>query len=166
MPAYQELVKKYQKRRKDTLMDSVSAGLSYADNVAVQLGLMEDSAVIDSISIAAPFAIIAVTEQMKVILGKKTGKAGFSDAVQRMLKTGAAMSVGALASLAVGPAAAIPAAVGTRTLLNKYKSKSMLGLRIQERTSRLRALRQRREAAPRDMRPALPAGITYVDDDP
>ena len=47
MPTYQELVKKYQKRRKDTLMDSVAAGLSYADNVAVQLGLLEDSALIE-----------------------------------------------------------------------------------------------------------------------
>ena len=164
MPAYQELVKKYTKRRKDTLVDSVTAGLSYADNVAVQLGLMEDSALIDTVSVAAPFAIIAVTEQMKVILGKKTGKAGFGDAVQRMLKTGAAMTVGALASAVAGPAAAIPAAVGTRTLLNRYKSKSMLNLRVQERTGRLRALRERREAAVSDLRPALPAGITYLDE--
>lgn len=164
MPAYQELVKKYAKRRKDTLVDSVTAGLSYADNVAVQMGWLEDSAVIDSVSVAAPFAIIAVTEQMKVILGRKTGKAGLNDAVQRMLKTGAAMTVGALASAVAGPAAAIPAAVGTRTLLNKYKSKSMLNLRVQERTSRLHALRERRQDENAGLRPALPAGISYVDE--
>ena len=163
MPTYQELVKKYQKRRKDTLMDSVAAGLSYADNVAVQLGLLEDSALIDSVSVAAPFAMIAVTEQMKVIMGRKTGKAGFGDAVQRMLKTGTAMSVGALVSLAAGPVAAIPAAMGTRVLINRYKSKSMLNLRVRERTDRLRALRERRVMAPADARPALPVGITYLD---
>lgn len=166
MPTYQELVKKYAKRRKDTLMDAVTAGLSYADNLAVDLGLMEESGVLDAVSAAAPFAVIAVTEQMKVILGRKTGKAGFSDAVQRMLKTGAAMGVGALAAAAGGPLAAVPAAIGARALLSQYKSKSLLGVRVQERTARLRALRQRREinAAPIvEERPVLMAGMEYLD---
>jgi len=164
--AYQDLVKKYAKRKKDTLMDSVTAGLSYADNLAVDLGLLDESGMIDAVSAAAPFAIIAVTEQMKVIMGRKTGKAGFSDAVQRMVKTGAAMGVGALASLAGGPAAAVPAAIGTRALLSHYKSKSLLGVRVQERTSRLRALRQQRENHPAAVpsRPALPAGMEYLDE--
>ena len=146
MPAYQELVKKYQKRRKDTLMDSVAAGLSYADNVAVDLGLMEDSGALEAISVTAPFALIAVTEEMQVILGKKTGKAALSDSVQRMLKTGAAMGVGALAAALTGGAAlAVPAAAGTRALLRHYQSSSLLGLRVQDRTRRMRALRERRE---------------------
>ncbi|MDO5325272.1 MAG: hypothetical protein Q4G00_01000 [Clostridia bacterium] len=165
MPMYEELVKKYTKRKKDTLMDSVTAGLSYADNVAVDLGLLDDSGMIDALSSAAPFAIIAVTEQMKVIMGRKTGKAGFSDALQRMIKTGAAMGVGALAAVAAGPVAAVPAAMGTRALLSHYKSKSMLGLRVQERTGRLRALREKRENEPaKDLRPALPIGINYLDE--
>jgi len=45
MPMYNELVKKYTKRKKDTFMDSVTAGLSYADNVAVDLGLLDDSGI-------------------------------------------------------------------------------------------------------------------------
>ena len=166
MPTYHELVKKYQKRRKDTFMDTVATGLSYADNLAVDLGLMEDSAVLDAVSAAAPFAIIAVTEQMKVIMGKKTGKAGFSDAVHRMLKTGTAMGVGALAALAAGPVAAVPASMGTRLLLSRYKSRSMLGLRVQERTSRLHALlieREQRTVFVPD-RPALPIGMQYLDE--
>ena len=57
-------------------MDTVTAGLSYADNVAVDLGLLDDIGMIDALSAAAPFAVIAVTEQMKVIMGRKTGKAG------------------------------------------------------------------------------------------
>lgn len=165
MPAYQDLVTKYTKRRKDTLMDSVAAGLSYADNVAVDLGLLEDIGMVDALTAAAPFAVIAVTEQVQVIMGRKTGKAGFSDAVQRMIKTGAAMGVGALAGLAAGPIAAIPAAMGTRVVLSRYKSKALLGLRVKERTDRLRALRERREAQAADFygRPVLPAGMEYVD---
>ena len=165
MPAYEELLKKYAKRRKDTVMDSVAAGLSYADNVAVDFGLLEESGLIDSLSIAAPFAVIAVTEQMKVILGKKTGKAGFGDAVQRMVRTGAAMGVGALAGLAGGPVAAIPASMGTRALLAHYKSKTLLGIRVQERTDRLRALnrqRQERVNVP-EGRPMLPVGMAYLE---
>lgn len=166
MPAYEELLKKYTKRKKDTLMDTVTAGLSYADNVAVDFGLLEESGLIESLTVAAPFAIIAVTEQMKVILGKKTGKAGFSDALQRMLRTGAAMGVGALAGLAGGPIAAIPASMGTRALLSHYRSKSLLRLRVQERTDRLRALNAQREnryAAPQGILPALPVGMEYLE---
>ena len=161
MASYEELVRKYGKRRKENLIDTVAAGLSYADNLAVDLGLMEDSGVIDTLTAAMPFAVIAVTEQMRVILGRKTGKAGFSDAVQRMLKTGTAMGVGALAAAAAGPAAAVPAAVGTRALLSKYRSKSMLGLRVQERTGRLKALREKRRPLP-ESRPALMPGVDYL----
>lgn len=166
MASYQELVSKYAKRRKENLVDTLTAGLSYADNVAVDLGLMEESGLLDTLTTAAPFAVIAVTEQMRVILGRKTGKAGFSDAVQRMLKTGAAMGVGALAAAAAGPVAAVPAAMGTRALLAKYRSKNLLNLRVQERTGRLRALRearQRREVFPA-ARPALPPGVTYLEE--
>ncbi|MBR4360542.1 MAG: hypothetical protein IKP32_07990 [Clostridia bacterium] len=166
MATYSELVNKYTKRRKETLVDTVTAGLSYADNVAVSVGLMEDNGVIDALSAAAPFAVIAVTEQMRVILGRKTGKAGLNDAVQRMIKTGAAMGVGALAAAAAGPVAAVPAAMGTRALLSKYKSKSLLGLRVKERTERLRALTARRNSRPVtvDDRPALPVGVDYLEE--
>lgn len=165
MPEYHELIKKYTKRKKDTLMDTVATGLSYADNVAVDLGLLEDIGMVDALTAAAPFAVIAVTEQMKVIMGRKTGKAGFSDAVQRMAKTGAAMGVGALAGLAGGPLAAVPAAMGTRVFLSHYKSRSLLGMRVQERTERLRAIRMARENRPvcTEGRPALPLGVEYVE---
>ncbi|MBQ4073798.1 MAG: hypothetical protein IJD39_01145 [Clostridia bacterium] len=165
MPTYGELVQKYQKRQKAHIADSVAAGLSYADNLAVDLGLMEESGLMDAVSGALPFVCIAVTEQMKVILGKKTQKAGISDGVQRMLKTGAAMSVGAIASVLGGPAAAVPAAAGARLLINHYRSKAMLNLRIQERTQRLQALRQRRDqfsAASEEGRIALPAGMEWI----
>ncbi len=165
MPEYHELLVKYTKRRKETLLDTVAAGLSYADNLAVDLGLLEDIGVLDALTAAAPFAVIAVTEQMKVIMGRKTGKAGFSDALQRMVKTGAAMGVGALAGLAAGPIAAVPAAMGTRAVLSRYKSRALLSVRVQDRTERLRALRAQRERQSdgQPMRPVLPAGMQYFD---
>ena len=60
--------------------------------------------------------------------------------------------------------AAVPAAMGTRALLTHYKSRALLNLRIEERTQRLRALRQRREDSlfsPED-KPLLPAGMEYL----
>ncbi len=166
MADFAALVEKYKTRKKDTLIDSVSAGLSYADNVAVDLGLIEDSGVADVLSAAAPFAVIAVTEQMQVILGKKTGRAGLSDGVQRMLKTGAAMGVGAIAAAFAGPVAAVPAAVGTRVLLKQYQSKSLLSLRVQDRQKRLQALNKKRQAhlTPSSRYQFLPAGMEYLKD--
>lgn len=145
MATYEELLKTYRKRRRDTVVDAVAAGLSYADNVAVDLGILDDTGVLPDVLDAAtgllPFALIAVTEQMKVIMGKKDGKTGLSDAVFRMVKTGAALTIGAAAGAAGGVFAAIPAAIGTRTLLDKYKSRSLTALRVSKRTDRLRALR-------------------------
>lgn len=166
MPDFQTLVQKYERRRRDTVVDAVTTGLAYADNVAVDLGLMEDSGVLDAVTVAAPFAVIAVTEQLQVILGRKTGKAGLSDGVQRMLKTGAAMGVGALAAAAAGAVAAVPAAMGTRILLKHYQSKSLLGLRVQDRIARLRALEERRTVPLNDAQlPALLPGVDYVQDE-
>lgn len=170
MATYEELLKKYKKRRRDTVVDAVTTGLSYADNVAVDLGVLEDTGVLPDILSAAtgilPFALIAITEQCKVVMGKKDGKTGLSDAAFRMIKTGAALSVGAAAGAAGGLVAAIPAAVGTRALLDKYKSRSLTALRVQKRTERLRSLRalNARNALRRQDTPTLASGeIEYLE---
>lgn len=166
MADFAALVEKYKSRKKDTLIDSVTCGLSYADHIAVDLGLLEGSDILEAVSTAAPFAVIAVTEEMQVILGKKTGKAGFSDALQRMFKTGAAMGVGAIAATVAGPAVAMPAAVGTRILMKKYQSKALLSLRVQDRMQRLKALRIKqteKTAFALPARPLLPGGMEYID---
>ena len=115
MPSFKEMVEKYKKRRHDTVVDAVTTGLSLADNVTVDLGLLEDTGVAteiaETVSNVLPFAVIAVTEQCKVLLGKKTGAAGAGDAAYRMVKTGAAMGVGAAVGLWVGRG--VGAAVGT-----------------------------------------------------
>ena len=151
MPSYEELVAKYKKRRHDTVMDAVTTGLSMAENVSVDLGLLEDTGIVkevlETVGGVLPFAVVAVTESCQVMLGKKTGVAGASDAAFRMLKTGAAMGVGAAAIAAgAGTVIALPAAITARVLMDRYRGKALTGHRVSLRTKRLRALREAREA--------------------
>lgn len=145
MPSFKEMVEKYKKRRHDTVVDAVATGLSLADNVTVDLGLLEDTGVAteiaETVSNVLPFAVIAVTEQCKVLLGKKTGAAGAGDAAYRMVKTGAAMGVGAAVTAAgAGAVVALPAAVSARVIMDRYRGHALMGHRVSLRTQRLKAL--------------------------
>lgn len=145
MPSFKEMVEKYKKRRHDTVVDAVTTGLSLADNVTVDLGLLEDTGVAteiaETVSNVLPFAVIAVTEQCKVLLGKKTGAAGAGDATYRMVKTGAAMGVGAAVTAAgAGAVVALPAAVSARVIMDRYRGYALMGHRVSLRTQRLKAL--------------------------
>jgi len=150
VPAFAELVNKYKKRRHDTVVDAVTAGLSLADNVSVDLGLLEDTGLVtetlDTVGNVLPFSVIAVTEGCRVLMGKKSGVAATSDAAFRMIKTGTAMGIGAVVAAAgAGAAAALPAAVGARILLDRYRGHALTGHRVSMRTMRLRALRAAHE---------------------
>ena len=145
MPSFKEMVEKYKKRRHDTVVDAVTTGLSLADNVTVDLGLLEDTGVAteiaETVSNVLPFAVIAVTEQCKVLLGKKTGAAGAGDAAYRMVKTGAAMGMGAAVTAAgAGAVVALPAAVSARVIMDRYRGHALMGHRVSLRTQRLKAL--------------------------
>ena len=145
MPSFKEMVEKYKKRRHDTVVDAVTTGLSLADHVTVDLGLLEDTGVAteiaETVSNVLPFAVIAVTEQCKVLLGKKTGAAGAGDAAYRMVKTGAAMGVGAAVTAAgAGAVVALPAAVSARVIMVRYRGYALMGHRVSLRTQRLKAL--------------------------
>ncbi len=127
------------------MVDAVTTGLSLADNVTVDLGLLEDTGVAteiaETVSNVLPFAVIAVTEQCKVLLGKKTGAAGAGDAAYRMVKTGAAMGVGAAVTAAgAGAVVALPAAVSARVIMDRYRGYALMGHRVSLRTQRLKAL--------------------------
>ncbi|MBR5232543.1 MAG: hypothetical protein IKW00_09915 [Clostridia bacterium] len=149
MPAYRELVQHYKNRRRTDVVDAVTAGLSLADDVAVDLGLLEDTGlageIVETAAGVLPFAVIAVTEQCNVLLGKKTAAAGAGDAAYRMIKTGAAMGAGA-AAVAAGASAAValPVAVGARLVLDRYRCRTLTGYRVSQRTQRLKALVKRR----------------------
>ena len=127
-------------------MDQVSLGLSYAESMTADAGLLADTGIlqemIDTAGGILPFAVIAVTEEMKVILKKKDQKTGLGDAAYRMAKTGAAMTAGAAATALGGPIAGVSAAIGIRAFLDKYKSKALTAVRVKSRTERLRALRK------------------------
>ena len=75
------------------------------------------------------------------MLGRKPAKNGTRDAASRMIKTGAAIGVGAAVTTAAGFWAAIPATMGVRALFDKYKSKSFQRIRVNQRIRRLQALR-------------------------
>ena len=153
MTDFRELVQRYKSKQKSAIVDSVAAGLSLADEVSVDLGLLEDSGILGDalnvMSLGLPLSIIALTEGGKVLLGKKTQTAGFYDAAFRMIKTGAAMGAGAAAAgLGAGALPAVPIAMGVRMALDHYRSKALTGRRVQQRIQRLQALRvQRAERA-------------------
>ena len=96
MAEFKELVEKYKKRSKDQLIDQVALGLTCAETVTEDIGLLSDNGFLrDTLSAAGsvlPFAVIAVTEEMKVILGKKSQRTMVGDTAYRMAKTGAALT--------------------------------------------------------------------------
>lgn len=144
MKTYEEMVKEYKKRQRDTVIDAIATGLSYSDELAVDAGLLEETGILpelmNSITGALPFVIITITEGSKVLLGRKPGKTGLKDGAYRMAKTGAAMGIGGLVMGAAGFWAAIPVSMGVRALFDRYRSKALTGMRVQGRINRLKEL--------------------------
>ncbi len=144
MRTYEELVREYRKRQHDTVVDTITAGLTYMDEIAVDTGILEETGILTeltgSVTGILPFAIISAMEGTKVLLGRKPGITGLKDGAYRMVKTGAAMGVGAAVAGATGFWAAIPVTMGVRALFDRYRSKSMTGMRIHGRIDRLREL--------------------------
>ena len=144
MKTYEELVQEYRKRQHDTVVDTIATGLTYVDEIAVDSGLLEETGILteltESVTGFLPFMIISVSEGSKVLLGRKPGKTGLKDGAYRMVKTGAAMGVGAAVTGLTGFWAAIPVTMGVRALFDRYRSKALTGRRVQGRINRLREL--------------------------
>ncbi len=145
MKTYKEIVAAYEKKKKNNLIDKITTGLTYADEVCIELGALSESGLLRELAggalSALPFAMIAITEQMQVVLGKKTQSRGIKDAGGRMLKTGAAVGVSLAAAGLVGPVGALPVSIGAHMLMEKYKSRAFLGKRVNSRKKRLEELR-------------------------
>jgi hypothetical protein len=142
---YQEIIQSYQKRNRSTLTDGITTALSHLDEVSVSLGLMEDSGLLGEImgtlSFGLPFAVIAITEQGKVVLRRKTQKAAIQDGSYRMIKTGAGLVAGtAVMAAGAGAFVAMPVAVSVRVILDKYRSNALTAYRVKQRSQRLKAL--------------------------
>ena len=144
MKTYEELVKEYRKRQHDTVVDTIATGLTYVDEIAVDTGLLEETGILteltESVTGILPFMIISVSEGSKVLLGRKPGKTGLKDGAYRMVKTGAAMGVGAAVTGLTGFWAAIPVTMGVRALFDRYRSKALTGKRVEGRIKRLQEL--------------------------
>ena len=140
----------YRRRNRSALTDGITTALSHMDEVSVSLGLLEDSGLLGetlgTLSMGMPFAVIALTEQGSVVLGRKTQRAALQDASFRALKTGAGMAAGAaVMASGLGALPAIPIAVGVRLMLEKYRSGMMTACRVQQRIKRLAALNEARQ---------------------
>lgn len=151
MKTYQELLASYRKRQRNTVVDAIATGLTYMDEIVVDTGLLEETGLLaeltESVCGALPFAIIAVQEGSKVVLGLKPAANGLQDGAFRMVKTGAALGVGGAVAAGAGFWAAIPVTMGVRALFDRYRSKALTGMRVQGRINRLRELNaQLREA--------------------
>ena len=144
MKTYEEIVKEYRKRQHDTVVDTIATGLTYVDEIAVETGLLEETGILteltESVTGILPFVIISATEGSKVLLRRKPGKTGLKDGAFRMMKTGAAMGVGAAVTGVTGFWAAIPVTMGVRALFDRYRVKALTGLRVQNRIARLQEL--------------------------
>ena len=144
MKTYEEIVEGYKKRQRDTVVDTLATGLTYMDEIAVESGLLEEAGlltdVMENVAGILAFAIITVSEGSKILLKRKPGKTGLKDGAYRMVKTGAAMGVGAAVMGAAGFWAAIPVSMGVRALFDRYRSKALTGHRVQARIRRLQEL--------------------------
>ncbi len=144
MATYEELRARYRKRQCDTLLDTITVGLSCADEMMLDLGLLDgvgDSLdMLNGVFGALPFLLIVAGEGSQVMLGKKAGAAAAKNAAFRAVKSGAAMAVGAGVAMAVGGIAAMPAAVAVHLLFERHKSRALLSRRMENRIEAVRFL--------------------------
>lgn len=164
MKKYEEIVQEYRKRQHDTVVDTIATGLTYMDEIAVDTGLLEETGILteltQSVTGFLPFVIISATEGTKVLLGRKPGITGLKDGAFRMVKSGAAMGVGAAVTGLTGFWAAIPVTMGVRAMFDRYRSKTLTGRRVQGRIQRLQELNRfiRHEAQENEAGCPLPQG--------
>lgn len=151
MKNYQDMLASYRKRQRNTVIDAIATGLTYMDEIVVDSGLLEETGLLaeltESVCGALPFAIIAVQEGSKVILGLKPTANGVQDGAFRMVKTGAALGVGGAVAAGAGFWAAIPVTMGVRALFDRYRSRALTGMRVQGRINRLKELNAQLRAA-------------------
>ena len=161
MKNYQEMLASYRKRQRSTVIDVIATGLTYMDEIVVDSGLLEETGLLaeltESVCGALPFAIIAVQEGTKVVLGVKPAATGVRDGAFRMVKTGAAMGVGGVVAATAVVWAESPVTMGVRALMDRYTSRALTGMRVQGRITRLQELnRQLRASEPQaDVQPML-----------
>lgn len=87
-----------------------------------------------------PFVLILTTEGKYVMMGKKSFETAFDHAFQRAVKTGAAMSVGALVMWLDGGLLSIPASILTRLGIERWQLAGRVAKRIETRMAQTKAI--------------------------
>ena len=88
------------------------------------------------------------------------------DGAFRMVKTGAALGVGAAVTGVTGFWAAIPVTMGVRALFDRYRVKALTGRRVQSRINRLKELnkmiRREKPEAETEEASVIQAGESFI----
>ena len=88
-----------------------------------------------------PFVIILTTEGRHVMMGKKSFETAFKHVLERAVKTGAAMTVGALVYYWLdGGLISIPASMLTRLAINRWQLAKRVGRRFDIRLAQAKAI--------------------------
>ena len=87
-----------------------------------------------------PFVLIATTEGAKVLMGRQTFQQAVSRSLERSTKTGAAIGVGALATLVGAGFVSLPATFLTRVGIDRYRIQDGLHRRLRVDMESLREL--------------------------
>ena len=99
------------------------------------LGLLHDVAPF------IPFVLIATTEGQYVMMGKKSFETAFEHAFERAVKTGVAMSVGALVMWLDGGLLSIPASLLTRLGIERWQLAGRIAKRFETRLAQAKAIK-------------------------
>ena len=96
--------------------------------------------VFDDIAPFIPFVIIAATEGRHVMMGKKSFEIAAGHAVERALKSGAAMTMGLIVIWLDGGLLSIPASMLTRIGIDRYQIAGRIVKRVDNRLWQAKAL--------------------------
>lgn len=88
-----------------------------------------------------PVILIAGTEGAMWLAGRQTVEQAFARSKNRLVKTGAAMSVGALVAIAGGGVFSLPATFATRMGISRYESFSRASHDVRYNIDRVRSIR-------------------------
>lgn len=90
-----------------------------------------------------PFALIAVGEGRKVLMGRKTFDIAMQDELSRAVKSGAAIGAGALVAFLDGGLLSIPASFLTRMGIDRYQIMGRSIMNLDRRIESIRSLDSR-----------------------
>lgn len=98
--------------------------------------------ILETILPGLPFVIIAVSEGRNVMLGRKSFEVAMADSIDRAIKAGVSMSVGALVYFLDGGLLSIPASVFTRLSIDRYQILKSIQAKLENRMQTLHELQK------------------------